>query len=352
MRYLMIFCGLLLCCTFVATPEAKELRVGFVYSSPVSAVGWVHAHDVGRRAVATLPGSETAFVDSVPEGPNSEQVIRAMAEQGYDLIFTTSYGYMEPTLKAAKDFPNTVFMHCAGFKTAENVGNYFGRMYQARYLTGIVAGGMTKTKVLGYVAAFPIPEVIRGINAFTLGARSVDPKIIVRVAWTKSWYDPALEKETAESLLKNGADVIAQHQDSPAPQRAAEEWGAYSVGYHSDMSRDAPKAHLTAAVWNWGPLYRHLAEQVSAGTWHPTSLWPGLESGVVDIAPFGPMVPMHLQQLVERTKGDIAAGQITVFAGPVKDQQGEVRIPPGQTASDHDLHGMTWFVQGVVEVGK
>lgn len=352
MRRFMIFFGLALCFTFIPATEAKELKVGFVYNSPVSEGGWVYAHDMGRRAVATLQGAQTAFVDSVPEGPDSERVIRAMAAQGYDLIFTTSYGYMEPTLKVAKDFPGTVFMHCSGFKTAKNVGNYFGRIYQARYLTGIVAGGMTKSKVLGYVAAFPIPEVIRGINAFTLGALSVNPAITVRVAWTKSWYNPAMEKKAAQSLLDQGVDIITQHQDSPETQRMAQDRGVYSIGYNSDMSRYAPKAHLTAAIWNWGPLYRRLAEEVATGTWRSSSQWLGLESGVVGIAPFGPMVPSDLRHLVERAKDDIIAGRIAVFTGPIKDQQGEVRIPSGQVASDHDLRSMTWFVKGVVDEGK
>ncbi|MDR3088787.1 MAG: BMP family ABC transporter substrate-binding protein [Desulfobulbaceae bacterium] len=330
-------------------PRQDLLRVGFVYNSPVGEVGWAYAQDMGRRAVAALPGAQTVHLDSVPEGPDSERVIRAMAEEGLGLIFTTSYGYMEPTLKVAKDFPRTVFMHCSGFKTAPNVGNYFGRMYQARYLTGIVAGGMSKSKILGYVAAFPIPEVIRGINAFTLGALSVNPEITVRVAWTQSWYNPELEKKAAESLLDRGADVIAQHQDSPEPQRAAEARGAFSVGYNSDMSRFAPKAHLTAAVWNWGPLYRQLAEEVAADRWRSSSLWLGLESGVVDIAPFGPMVPPDLQELAQQAKGDLVGGRLVVFTGPVKDQRGEMRIAPGETASDHDLRGMTWFVQGVLD---
>jgi len=349
MRRSIPFFTLALFFAFIPSLGAGDLRVGFVYNSPVGDAGWAYAQDMGRRAVAVLPGTQTSFVDSVPEGPDSERTIRAMAAQGYNLIFTTSYGFMEPTLQVARDFPQTVFMHCSGFKTAKNVGNYFGRMYQARYLTGIVAGGMTKSKVLGYVAAFPIPEVIRGINAFTLGALSVNPQITVRVAWTNSWYNPTLERKATESLLAAGADVIAQHQDSPEPQRVAQERGAFSIGYSSDMSHEAPNAHLTAAIWNWGPLYRKLAEEVAAGTWHPTSLWLGLESGVVDIAPFGPMVPSSLRELVEHTKGDLTAGKTTVFTGPVKDQRGEVRIPAGLTASDSDLRDMTWFVRGVVE---
>ena len=204
---------------------AKEMQVGFVYVSPVGDVGWSWAHDQARKAIAEMPGVTTSFVESVPEGADAERVIQNMARKGFDIIFTTSFGYMDPTLKVAEQFPNITFMHCSGYKTAPNMSNYFGRMYQARYLTGMVAGAMTKSNILGYVAAFPIPEVIRGINAYTMGARAMNPKAEVRVVWTKTWYDPATEKEAAKSLLDVGADVIAQHQDSPGPQEAAQERG-------------------------------------------------------------------------------------------------------------------------------
>jgi basic membrane protein A len=271
-----------------------------------------------------------------------------MARKGYDLIFATSFGYMDPMLKVAKEFPKTTFMHCSGFKTADNMGNYFGRMYEARYLSGIVAGGMTKSGTIGYVAAFPIPEVIRGINAFTLGVQSVNPAATVRVVWTKTWYDPATEKEAAKSLLDVGADVIAQHQDSPGPQEAAEEKGVYSIGYNTDMSGFAPKAHLTAPVWNWGPYYVKVVESVKNGTWKSGSAWPGLADGIVDLAPFGPMVPKELQDKVLIAKTDIISGKMKVFTGPIKDQKGVEKVAAGVTAPDGDLLGMTWFVAGVV----
>lgn len=203
---------------------AKDLKVGFIYVSPVGDAGWSYAHDLARKAIDKMPGVTTSYVEAVKEGPDSERVMTNMARKGYGLIFATSFGYMDSMLKVAKKYPNTVFMHCSGFKTAKNMGNYFGRMYQARYLTGIVAGGMTKSNIIGYVAAFPIPEVIRGINAFTLGVKSINPKASVRVVWTKTWYDPATEKEAAKSLLDVGADVITQHQDSRArrkPPRSA-----------------------------------------------------------------------------------------------------------------------------------
>ena len=327
--------------------SAEEITAGFVYVSPVGDAGWSYAHDQGRLALDKMPGVSTSYVENVAEGPDAERVILNMARKGYDVIFATSFGYMDPMLKVAKQFPETVFMHCSGFKTAENMGTYFGRIYQPRYLSGMVAGKMTTSNILGYVAAFPIPEVIRGINAFALGAQSVNPDVTVRVVWTKTWYDPATEKEAAKSLLDVGADVIAQHQDSPGPQEAAQEKGAYSIGYNSDMSQFAPKAYLTAPVWNWGPFYIDTVEKVKAGTWKSQSVWPGLAEGIVDLAPMSELVPKDVQEVVLAKRDAIIAGE-EVFVGPIKNQKGEVAIAAGTTASDEELLGMTWFVQGVV----
>lgn len=334
---------------FGAAPAgAKDLQVGFVYVSPVGDAGWSYAHDKGRLFIDQMEGVTTAYVESVPEGPDSERVMLNMARKNYDLIFATSFGYMDPMLKVAKKFPKVVFMHCSGFKKSENMGNYFGRMYQARYLSGIVAGAMTKANTLGYVAAFPIPEVIRGINAFTLGAQSVNPDVQVRVVWTKTWYDPATEKEAAKSLLDVGADVIAQHQDSPGPQEAAQEKGVYSIGYNSDMSAFAPKAHLCAPVWNWGPFYAQMVEAVRAGQWESQAYWYGLENGIVDLSPMSAMVPADVQSKVMAEKEAIKAGSQKVFTGPIKDQAGQVKIAAGKSGSDEELLGMNWFVQGVI----
>jgi basic membrane protein A len=332
----------------VGGAAAKDLKVGFIYVSPIGDAGWSYAHDQGRLAVEGMGGVSTSYVESVPEGPDSERVMLNMARKGYDIVFATSFGYMDPMLKVAKKFPNTVFMHCSGYKASKNMGNYFGRMYQARYLTGLVAGAMTKKDVIGYVAAFPIPEVIRGINAFTLGAQAVNPQVEVRVVWTKTWYDPATEKEAAKSLLDVGADVIAQHQDSPGPQEAAQERGVYSVGYNSDMSAFAPKAHLTAPVWSWGPFYKATVDSVRKGTWKSASAWPGLADGIVDIAPFGPMVPDSVQQSVMEKKKALAGGYLKVFTGPIRDQSGALKIASSVSASDKEMLGMNWFVQGVI----
>ena len=333
---------------FGATCFAKDVKVGFVYVSPVGDAGYSYAHDLGRQAVESMDGVTTSFVESVAEGQDSERVMMNMARKGYDIIFATSYGYMDPMLKVAKEFPDTKFLHCSGYKNAENMANYFGRIYQARYLTGMVAGAMTKSKVLGYVAAFPIPEVIRGINAFTLGAQAVNPDVEVRVVWTKTWYDPATEKEAAKSLLDVGCDVIAQHQDSPGPQEAAQERGVYSVGYNSDMSAFAPKSHLTSAVWNWGPFYKEMVQQIMDGTWKAQFYWYGLDHGIVDIAPFGPMVPEDVQKAVLAKKDEIASGAFQVFTGPIKDQAGAEKVAAGKVMADEELLGFNWFVQGIV----
>ena len=335
-------------CLWVTVSAAKDMQVGFVYVSSIGDAGWSYAHDLGRQMVEKLPGVTTAYVEAVPEGPDAERVMLNMARKGYDVIFATSYGYMDPMLKVAKQFPGVVFMHCSGFKLAKNMGNYFGKIYQPRYLAGMVAGAMTKANILGYVAAFPIPEVLRGINAYTLGARAVNPEAQVRVVWTKTWMDPPKEKEAAKSLLDVGADVIAQHQDTPSPQEAAAERGVYSVGYNSDMSAFAPNSHLTAPIWNWGPYYVETVEKVRKGTWKSESVWLGLETGLVDLAPFGPMVPKTVQEKVLAKKEEIKSGRFKVFSGPIKDQKGELRVAGGTAMSDKDLLGMTWFVQGVV----
>lgn len=329
--------------------EAKTVKAGFVYVSPVGDAGYSYAHDLGRKVVDKLDFVTTSYVESVPEGADSERVIRNMARSGFNIIFTTSFGYMDPTMKVAKEFPDVAFMHCSGFQKGPNVSNYFGRIYQARYLTGLVAGSMTKSNKLGYVAAYPIPEVIRGINAFTLGVREVNPQAEVRVVWTKTWYDPALEKDAAKSLLDAGCDVIAQHQDSPAAQEAAQEAGVYSVGYNSDMSSFAPKSHLTSAIWNWGPEYVKMVTEVRDGTWKgDQSYWWSIKDGAVDIAPMGPMVPEDVKSMVNAHRDELKAGKDTIFTGPIKNQKGEVVIADGLTPADGDLLGMTWFVEGVI----
>ena len=348
MKALFAVCSLFALLFSLGPASAQDLQVGFIYVSPVGDAGYSYAHDLGRQAVEAMDGVSTSYVESVPEGPDAERVLRKMARKNFDLIFATSYGYMDSVIKVAKQFPDVTFMHCSGFKRTDNAGTYFGRMYQARYLTGIAAGKKTTSNILGYVAAYPIPELIRGINAFTLGAQSVNPDVEVRVVWTKSWYDPATEKEAAKSLLDVGADVIAQHVDSPAPQEAAQEKGAYSVGYNSDMSAFAPDAHLTSAVWKWGNLYRDVVRDVLENTWTSTDIWAGLSDNVVGIAPFGPMVSQATQDLILESKKRIMDGEIEVFSGPIYSQDKELKVKKGQTMTDEELLGMNWFVRNVI----
>ncbi len=333
---------------FTSPLMAKEIKVGFIYVSPVGDAGYSYAHDLGRREVAKLPGVKTFYLESIREGQDVERVLTNMARQGYALIFATSYGYMDSVIKIAKRFPKVIFMHCSGFKRAKNVGTYFARMYQARYLTGIVAGYMTKSNILGYVAAYPLPELIRGINAFTLGAKSVNPKVQVRVVWTKSWYDPATEKEAAKSLLDVGADVITQHVDSPAPQEAAQEAGVYAIGYDSDMSKFAPNAELTSAIANWGNLYKKIVIQIKNHNWKSSNIWAGIDEGVVDIAPFGKMVPDRVRQRVMEIRDKMKKKKFVVFKGPLYDQNHKLRIKKGQKMSDAQIWSMNWFVDGVI----
>jgi basic membrane protein A len=334
---------------FSAAAGAKEkVKVGFIYVGPVGDAGWTWAHDQGRKEMEKLPFVEpSTFIESVPEGAESERVITGLVRKGHNLVFTTSFGYMDATLDVAKRNKDVVFMHCSGYKSAENVGNYFGRMYEPRYLSGIVAGKMTKAKVIGYVAAFPIPEVIRGINAFTLGVRSVNPAAQVRVVWTQTWFDPGVERDAADSLLDVGADVLTMHQDAPATLQAAEARGAYVIGYNSDMRSFAPKSFLTAPVWNWGPLYTKIAQEVHDGTWKSESIWWGMQHDLVKLAPISDKVPAAVKQLVEEKTAAIKAGKLHPFSGPIKDQDGKVQVAAGSAPSDGELLGMSYFVEGV-----
>jgi len=334
---------------FSSIAITKPLKVAFIYIGPTGDAGWTYAHDQGRLyAEKVLDGKiTTTYIESVPEGMESYNTIKSLAKRGYDVIFTTSFGYMDATLMVAKEFPNIHFFHCSGYKTAKNMTAYFGRMYQPRFLTGIVAGMMTKSNIIGYVAAHPIPEVIRGINAFALGVKLVNPVAKVKVVWTNTWYDPATEKEAALSLIDSGADVIAQHQDSPAAQQAAQEKKVYSIGYNSDMRSFAPKAHLTAPIWNWGVFYADVLRKIIDGTYKHGNVWLGMKDGVVDLAPFGPMVPENVKTIVEVFKKAIIDDYFDPFQGPIYDQSGNLKVKPGEKLSDEELLSMNWFVDNV-----
>ena len=334
-----------------AKADAKEaLKAAFIYVGPIGDLGWNLEHDTGRKMLEAEFGEKvkTTYIESVPEGPDSARVIRQYAQQGYTVIFANSFGYMDPMLEVARDFPKVYFEHCSGFKTAPNMSTYFGRMYQPRYLSGIVAGKMTKTNIIGYAAAYPLPELIRGINAFTLGVRSVNPKAQVRVVWTSTWFDPVKEREAAVALLDAGADIIAQHQDTTEPQKAAADRGFMSIGYNSDMRGFVGDSVLVSPVWNWGPYYVSSVKAILDGTWKTHQYWGGLKEGIVKLSDFSPKVPQDVKDLVAAKQKEIMNGTWDVFWGPIKNQNGKEVVPAGGKMSDQDMLNMSYFVEGVV----
>ncbi len=329
---------------------SAPLKVGFVYVTPVLPSGWTRQHEEGRQALQKALGAQvqTHFVENVAEGADAERVIRDLARQGYGLIFTPSFGYMEPTLAVARDFPGVKFESITGYKTAANVATANARYYEGRYLAGIAAGRMTKTGVAGYVAGFPIPEVLQGINAFTLGMRSVNPNAQVRVIFINEWFDPPKEREAAMSLFDQQADVVAFHTASTAVMAAAQEKGRMAVAYHSDMRHVAPGAQIVAVTHHWGGYYTRRAREVLEGRWASGNVWGGVKEGMVKVEAFGPKVPKAVQTEVLARQKDIADGRLKPFAGPLADNEGRARLPKGQSLSDEQILGMDWLVAGVV----
>jgi len=328
---------------------ADPLKVAFVYVGPVGDAGWTYAHEQGRQALEKSLGAKvkTTYVENVPEGADAERVIRKLAADGNKLIFTTSFGFMNPTEKVAKAYPNVVFEHATGFKMAKNMGVYETRQYEGTYLQGVIAARMSKTGTIGFVGSFAVPEVLRNINAYTLGAQSVNPKIKTKVVWINSWYDPAKERQAAETLIAQGADVLTQNTDSPATLQVAQEKGKFAFGWDSDMARFAPKAHLTASTNNWGDFYIRTAQAVMDGTWKTGEVRGGLNDGMVRMSPLNAAIPADVAKLFEQKKADIIAGKIKPFQGPIKDQAGAVRVAAGAQMPDKDVHGMNFYVQGV-----
>ncbi len=325
--------------------DASEVNVAFVYVGPVGDGGWTYAHDLGRRHLETL-GYKTTYVESVPE-TDAERAIRQLARKN-DLVFTTSFGYMDATLKVAKRFPDKVFMHATGFKRSANVGTYFARMYQARYLVGMVAGKMTKTNQIGIIGSHPIPEILRHINAIALGAQSVNPKAEIKVIWVNSWFDPAKEGAAANSLMDGGADIVTITTDSAAATQAAEKRGLYAIGNDSDMAIYGKKAHLTANIYNWGVYYEFLANLVKDGKWASRDDWWGIETGAIDLSPWGDMVPQDVRDLVAAKKQAMIDKKFVVFEGPIKKQDGSEAAKAGQKLTDKEMLSMSYFVEGVV----
>ncbi|HAL38145.1 MAG TPA: BMP family ABC transporter substrate-binding protein, partial [Polaromonas sp.] len=322
---------------------------GFVYVTPVTEAGWVRQHEEGRKAVELALGDKvkTTYVENVAEGADAERVIRDLASQGNQLIFTPSFGYMEPTLKVAKDFPNVKFESITGYKTAANVAVANARYYEGRYLAGIAAGRLASSA--GYVAGFPIPEVIQGINAFTLGMRSVNPRATVKVVWLGAWFDPPREREAAMSLFNQGVEVIAFHTGSTAVMSAAQERGKLAIAYHSDMRKFAPDAQVLAITHQWGNYYTRRAQAVLDGSWKNGALWGGVKEGMIRVDSFGPKVPKKVADEVLARQRDIAAGKLQPFKArtAMLDNQGREVLAAGKTLSDEQILGMNFLVQGV-----
>jgi len=338
----------LFACALSGASLAEDFNVGFVYVSPIGDAGWTYQHDLGRLQLEKEAGVTTSFVENVPEGADAERVIREMAKRGDKVVFATSFGYMNYALKVSKSFKNTAFVHVTGYKMGKNMGLVNARFYEGRYLTGVIAGEMSKSNVLGYVAAFPIPEVLQGINAFIQGARSVNPDAELRVIWVNSWYDPGKERQAALTLISQGADIVTHHTDSTAVVQAAEEEGVYAFGYHSDMSKYGPRAHLTATTHHWGDYYVETIKQVKAGTWAPTSVWGGYPRGMVKLAPLNDAIPADLQARIREMEKQLTARELHPFSGPVVDQSGKTIVAKGKRMSDDQLNKMNYYLQGVV----
>ncbi len=326
---------------------SAETKVGFVYVGPIGDHGWSYQHNQGRLAVEKELGVKTTYVESVKEGADAERVIRKLAADGNDIIFTTSFGYMNPTNKVAKKFPNVKFEHATGYKRGKNVSTYSGRFYEGRTLLGTIAGKMTKTNTIGYVASFPIPEVIRGINATIIAARKVNPDVKIKVVWVSTWFDPGKEGDAAKALIDQGADIIMQHTDSPAPLQVAEKRGVWAFGQASDMKAFAPKAHLTAIIDDWAPYYVERVKAAMDGTWESTDTWDGFKTGMVVMAPLSEDIPEDVRKMVKEQEKMIIDGTLHSFQGPIKNQKGEIVVKEGETMSDKDLAGMNWYVEGV-----
>jgi basic membrane protein A and related proteins len=337
-----------------AAPAAEvkkpdPLKIAFAYIGPVGDGGWTFAHDNGRKAVEKEFGDKvkTVFVENVPESADAERAIRDLATQGNKLVFGTTFGYMEPMLKLAPDFKDVKFEHGTGYKTAENLRTYDSRTYEGAYMAGVIAGKMTKSNVLGVVGSIPIPEVVRNINSYTLGAQSVNPKIKTKVVWVNKWFDPPKEAEAAQTLINQGADVLMQNTDSPAVLQTAEKNGKYAFGWDSDMTAYGPKAHLASAVINWGPYYIKATRDVLDGKWATGQAWWGVKEGAIDIVSMNEIVPAETKAKVEEIKAGLKAGSLAIWKGPIVDNTGKEQLAKDAVADDKFLGGLMFYVKGV-----
>lgn len=343
--------------TAAPAPRPEPLKVGFIYVGPVGDAGWTFAHDNGRKHIESKFGDriKTTYVEKVPEGPDAERVIRDLVAQGNKVIFATSFGFGDAMEKVARDFPDVYFEHATGFKTAPNLRVYEGRFYEDAYLAGIVAGRMTKTNTLGFVGSFPIPEVLRNINAYTLGALSVNPRIKTKVVWVNAWFDPPKETEAAQALINGGADVLLQNTDSTAVLQAAEKAGKYAFGWDSDMSAFAPKAHLGSAALNWGVYYEKAINDVLNKTWATGAAKWGVKEGVTEFVKVADFVPEEVKKLVDTAKAGLKDGSLQIFKGPLIDSTGKEVLAKDAVADDAWRAGINFYVKGVegkVPAGK
>ncbi|MGD9585972.1 MAG: BMP family ABC transporter substrate-binding protein [Brachymonas sp.] len=340
-----------------ATAAKGPLKVAFVYIGPVGDGGWTFAHDTARKAVEKEFGDrvQTTFVEKVPEGADAERVLRDLAGQGNRLVFGTTFGYMEPMLKVARDVPDVKVEHATGYQTAPNLSTYDSRTYEGAYLAGVVAGKMTRTNVLGVVASVPIPEVLRNINSFTLGAQSVNPAIQTKVVWVNEWFNPPKETEAATALINGGADILMQNTDSQAVLQTAEKLGKRGFGWDSDMTSYGPKAHLGSAVINWAPYYIKTVRDVLDSKWHSGQSWWGVKEGAIDLVSLAADVPAEVKSRLDEIRSSLKAGTFHIWQGPIVDQSGKEVVPKGQVADDKFLHGINFYVKGVegqVPAGK
>jgi simple sugar transport system substrate-binding protein len=332
-----------------ASSAADKLKIGFIYLGPIGDLGWTYRHEVGRQEMVKALGDkiETTYLENVSEGPDAERSIEQLARTGHQLIFTTSFGYMDPTLKVAKKYPKIMFEHATGFKNAPNMGTYSGRFYEGRYIQGVIAAKMSKKGVLGYIASFPIPEVISGINATMLGAQTVNPDIKLKVIWVNTWFDPGKEADAAKALADQGVDVLMQHTDSPAAMQVAAQRGILAFGQDSDMIKFGPKTQLTSIIDNWGPYYTRQAKAMLDGTWKSGDTWDGLKEKMVVMAPYTNM-PDDVKALAEKTEAAIVDGTLHPFKCPVLGQDGKpVECKGGTHLDAGQILGMNFYVKGV-----
>jgi basic membrane protein A len=330
-------------------PKAEPLKIAFAYVGPVGDGGWTFAHDNGRKAIEKEFGDKivTSFVEKVPESADAERVFRDLAGQGNKLIFGTTFGYMEPMLKVAPDHKDVKFEHATGYKTAENMRTYDSRTYEGAYMAGVIAGKMTKSNTLGVVGSIPIPEVVRNINSFTLGAQSVNPKVTTKVVWVNEWFAPPKETEAATALINGGADVLMQNTDSAAVLKTAQERGKRAFGWDSDMTAYGPQAHLGSAIINWAPYYIKATKDALEGTWSTGAVWWGVKEGAIDMVSIADDVPAEIKAKIDTIRSGLKDGTFSIWKGPIVDSTGKEVVAAGTVADDQFLSGVKFYVKGV-----